>query len=131
MAAAGVNTLRVYTLKHSHRHTHFFDLCHRYGIAVVVGYGFDDGTKSMLDTPRSIEESKGKIKSLIRAARHPAVVAWIVGNELNGPWNLFACDKDLAENFGIGKCQFGNSVEKLMRAIDDLCEAVKLSLIHI
>ena len=125
MAAAGVNTLRVYTLKHSHRHTHFFDLCHRYGIAVVVGYGFDDGTKSMLDTPRSIEESKGKIKSLIRAARHPAVVAWIVGNELNGPWNLFACDKDLAENFGIGKCQFGNSVEKLMRAIDDLCEAVK------
>jgi hypothetical protein len=67
----------------------------------VVGYGFDDGTKSLVGYASSIEESKGKIKSLIRAARHPAVVAWIVGNELNGPWNLFACDKDLAENFGI------------------------------
>ena len=125
IAAAGVNTLRIHTLKHSHRHSHFFDLCQRYGISVVVGYGFEDGTKSFFDTPQSMEETKGKIKSLIRAARHPAVIAWIVGNELNGPWNLFACDKDLAENFGIGKCQFGNSVEKLMKAVDGLCEAVK------
>ena len=34
MAAAGVNALRIYTLKFSHRHTHFFDLCRRYGGAV-------------------------------------------------------------------------------------------------
>ena len=59
IAAAGVNTLRIYTLKHSHRHSHFFDLCQRYGISVVVGYGFEDGTKSFFDTPQSMEETKG------------------------------------------------------------------------
>ena len=27
IAAAGINTLRIYTLKYSHRHTHFFETC--------------------------------------------------------------------------------------------------------
>jgi len=42
------------------------------------------------------------------------------------PWNLFVCDKDLAENFGISGCQFGSSIEKLMKSINLLCGAVKV-----
>ena len=125
IAAAGINTLRIYTLKYSHRHTHFFDLCRRYGIEVIVGYEFLDGTKSIFNDEESMKSTQTKIRKLIRAAKHPAVVAWIIGNELNGPWNLFVCDRDLAENFGISGCQFDNRVEKLMKSIDLLCEAVR------
>ena len=39
--------------------------------------------------------------------------------------NLYVCDKDLAENFGISGCQFDNSIEKLMKSINLLCEVVK------
>ncbi len=125
IAAAGINTLRIYTLKYSHRHAHFFDLCQRYGISVVVGYDFEDGTKSFFNDKETMEQTQKKIKGLLRAAKHPAVVAWIIGNELNGPWNLYVCDKDLAENFGISGCQFDNSIEKLMKSINLLCEVVK------
>ena len=125
IAAAGVNALRIYTLKFSHRHTHFFDLCRRYGIEIIVGYDFEDGTKSFFNDEVSMYKMQTKIRALLRAARHPAVVAWIIGNELNGPWNLYVCDKDLAENFGISGCQFDNSIEKLMKSINLLCSVVK------
>ena len=125
IAAAGVNALRIYTLKFSHRHTHFFDLCRRYGIEIIVGYDFEDGTKSFFNDEVSMYKTQTKIRALLRAARHPAVVAWIIGNELNGPWNLFVCDKELAENFGISGCQFDNSIEKLMKSINLLCSVVK------
>ena len=125
IAAAGINTLRIYTLKYSHRHVHFFDLCSRYGINIVVGYDFEDGTKTFFNDEESMRKTQVKIRALIRAAKHPAVVGWIIGNELNGPWNLFVCDKDLAENFGISGCQFSNSIEKLMKSINLLCGAVK------
>ena len=124
IAAAGINTLRIYTLKYSHRHTHFFDLCERYGINIVVGYDFEDGTKTPLNDEASMRKTQTKIRALVRAAKHPAVVAWIIGNELNGPWNLYVCDKDLAENFGISGCQFDNSIEKLMKTINMLCATV-------
>jgi hypothetical protein len=73
MAAAGVNALRIYTLKFSHRHNHFFDLCMRHGINIIVGYDFEDGTKSFFNDAVSMRETQLKIKSLLRAARHPAV----------------------------------------------------------
>ena len=125
IAAAGINTLRIYTLKYSHRHTHFFDLCRRYGVNIIVGYDFEDGTKTFFNDEASMHSTQVKIRALLRAAKHPAVVGWIIGNELNGPWNLYVCDKDLAENFGISACQFDDSIEKLMKSINLLCVAVK------
>ena len=77
IAAAGINTLRINTLKFSHRHTHFFDLCLRYNITIVVGYDFEDGTKSFFNTEPTMIHTQNKIKALLRSAKHPAVVAWI------------------------------------------------------
>ena len=70
IAAAGVNALRIYTLKFSHRHTHFFDLCRRYGIEIIVGYDFEDGTKSFFNDEVSMYKTQTKIRALLRAARH-------------------------------------------------------------
>jgi len=125
MAAAGVNTIRIYTLKFSKRHKQFFDLALAYNISIFVGYDFVDGTKSFFNTEETMVEMQEELRTLVRAAKHPAVVAWIVGNELNGPWNLFVCDKDLAENFGVSGCQFGASVEKLMKSVNLLCGVVR------
>ena len=125
MAAAGVNTIRIYTLKFSKRHKQFFDLALAYNISIFVGYDFIDGTKSFFNTEETMAEMQQELRTLVRAAKHPAVVAWIVGNELNGPWNLFVCDKDLAENFGVSGCQFGASVEKLMKSVNLLCGVVR------
>jgi len=125
MAAAGVNTIRIYTLKFSKRHKQFFDLALAYNISIFVGYDFVDGTTSFFNTEETMAEMQRDLRTLVRAAKHPAVVAWIVGNELNGPWNLFVCDKDLAENFGVSGCQFGASVEKLMRSVNLLCGVVR------
>ena len=36
-----------------------------------------------------MEETQLELRKLVRSAKHPAVVGWIVGNELNGPWNLY------------------------------------------
>jgi 1,3-beta-glucan synthase len=125
LADAGVNAIRIYTLKYSHRHTQFFDLCHQYGIVIIVGYDFEDGTKSFFNDEESMTNVQRKLRSQVRAAKHPAIGAWIVGNELNGPWNLFVCDKDLAENFGISGCQFEDSIEKLMKSVNLLCSVVR------
>ena len=125
LADAGVNAIRIYTLKYSHRHTQFFDLCQQYGIVIIVGFDFEDGTKSLFNDEESMTRVQRKLRSQVRAAKHPAVGAWIVGNELNGPWNLFVCDKELAENFGISGCQFEDSIEKLMKSVNLLCSVVR------
>lgn len=125
MAAAGVNTMRIYTLKFSKRHRQFFDLAHQYNISILVGYDFEDGTKSFFNTAETMENTQAELRKLVRSAKHPAVVGWIVGNELNGPWNLYVCDSDLAENFGVGGCQFDDSIEKLMKSINMLCGMVR------
>jgi len=125
MAAAGVNTVRIYTLKFSKRHRQFFDLAHAHNISVMVGYDFEDGTKDFFNTEETMMIAQNKLRKLVRSAKHPAVVGWIVGNELNGPWNLYVCDSELAENFGVGGCQFGDSVEKLMKSVNMLCGVVR------
>ena len=125
MAAAGVNTLRIYTLKLSKRHKQFFDLVHQYNMTILVGYDFEDGTKSLFNTAETMQQTQKELRTLVRAAKHPAVIGWIVGNELNGPWNLFVCDKDLAENFGVSGCQFEDSIEKLMKSVNMLCGVVR------
>lgn len=125
MAAAGVNTMRIYTLKFSKRHKEFFDMAHAYNISVLVGYDFEDGTKSFFNTAETMEETQLELRKLVRSAKHPAVVGWIVGNELNGPWNLYVCDSELAENFGVSGCQFEDSIEKLMKSVNMLCGTVR------
>ena len=125
MAAAGVNTMRIYTLKFSKRHKQFFDMAHAYNISVLVGYEFEDGTKSFFNTAETMEETQLELRKLVRSAKHPAVVGWIVGNELNGPWNLYVCDSELAENFGVSGCQFEDSIEKLMKSVNMLCGTVR------
>ena len=53
-----MNAIRIYTLKYSHRHTQFFDLCYQYGIVIIVGYDFEDGTKSFFNDEESMTKSK-------------------------------------------------------------------------
>ena len=125
MAAAGVNTLRIYTLSLSRRHKQFFDLAHQHNMTILVGYDFEDGTKSLFNTAETMAKTQNALRTLVRSAKHPAVIGWIVGNELNGPWNLYVCDSDLAESFGVSGCQFEDSIEKLMKSLNLLCGVVR------
>ena len=64
----------------------------------------------------------GGIGSSAAAARVAAITMWMVGNELNGAWHLFACDDEYAElylqPYGVDRCQFGGDAAGLLKAID-------------
>ena len=63
LADAGVNAIRIYTLKYSHRHTQFFDLCQQYSIVIIVGFDFEDGTKSLFNDEESMTRVQRKLRS--------------------------------------------------------------------
>lgn len=53
---------------------------------------------------------------------------WMVGNELNGAWHFYVCEKDYVEQFGqkygMKQCMFGEDAAVFLRAIDELCSVV-------
>ena len=48
-------------------------------------------------------DAKAELRTQIRASRkgesvHPAITAWIIGNEPNGPWQLYVCKREYARS---------------------------------
>ena len=122
----GANTVRLYAWRQSKHHTAFLDEADRRGLVVVSVY--EMGTAE--DTPvRTVQERnllRFRLQSRVRLSRHRAIVAWLVGNELNGFWNEFVCDDDYARlHLPHDHCVFGESGEQLCRLVDSLCEVVK------
>lgn len=78
MRAAGVNTLRVYYVPSRW----FLDLAHSCGLRVVVGIPWPQHL-CFLDQWEVKEQIKGTIRKAVQSlAGHPALLAWLVGNEI-------------------------------------------------
>ena len=98
MAEMGANTVRVYTWSTSARHGTFLDMAHHLGLAVVAVFEMGTAEQTPLVEPRDLAYAQTRLQAKVRATGgHPAVVSWLIGNELNGAWNAFVCDKEYEE----------------------------------
>ena len=86
-------------------------------------------------------DAKAELRTQIRASRkgesvHPAITAWIIGNEPNGPWQLYVCKREYARSAWAlpevdleageqPRCQFDEDPAAFMRVLDELCGVVK------
>lgn len=79
-----------------------------------------------IPTNRAVQTVKARLARQLRASRHPVMVMWFVGNEVNGAWQGFVCEDDYAEQHlsFTNQCQFGTAARVLMLIIDSLCETV-------
>ena len=68
-----------------------------------------------------MNNAKVKLREQIRASAHPAMMMYLVGNELNGGWQLFVCEDEYAHKVHAGSsivheyggCMFGEDPVKL------------------
>jgi hypothetical protein len=90
LAACGGNAIRTWDVASAEQTEHgksLLDTAHEHGIAVVVGlwlgherHGFDYGDPAQLAKQRDEVEA-----AVTRLAGHPALLAWGLGNEMEGP----------------------------------------------
>ena len=136
--ASGANSIRLYTFKTSQRHQYFLHSADRAGL-VVIG-AFEIGTAEHtplasrgwspldgIDANAAVQKVKARLARQLRFSRHPVMVMWFVGNEINGAWQGFVCEDDYASQHleFTDHCQFGTAAKVLMRIVDSLCETVR------
>ncbi len=90
LAACGGNAIRTWDAAAAERIENgrsLLDAAHAHGIAVMVGlwlgherHGFDYGDSAQVEAQRREVEA-----AVTRLRRHPAVLAWGLGNEMEGP----------------------------------------------
>ena len=61
-----------------------------------------------------------RVANRLRISRHRAITTWFIGNELNGAWNAYVCEKDYEEKFlhVAGGCTFGDNATMLCKVSD-------------
>ncbi len=78
MALHGFNTIRTYTVPP----TWFLDLAQQHGLSVMVGLPWEQHIL-FLDEKQRIESIEGRVREgVVSCARHPAVLAYAIGNEI-------------------------------------------------
>ena len=124
--AMGANTIRLYTFKTSTRHGLFLDAAEAANMIVLGAFEIGTAEHTPLGTAAQRSKVKSHLRLQIRASKHPALVLWFVGNEINGAWQGFICDDAYAEqHLGFtDQCQFKDDAFALMAVMDSLCEVV-------
>ena len=79
----GANTVRLYAWRHSARHTAFLDEAHSLGLVVLSVYEMGTAEDTPVATARDRALLRARLQARLQVSRHPAIVAWLVGNELN------------------------------------------------
>jgi O-antigen biosynthesis protein len=81
MRAAGINTVRVYTVPPRT----LLDIAQRHGLYVMVGLPWEQHI-AFLDEPGRADSIVERVRSAVRSCRgHPAVLCYAVGNEIPAP----------------------------------------------
>ena len=128
MAEMGANAVRVYTLSTSLRHVAFLEAALARNISVIAGFDMGTARESPIGSARGLAYAQQRLQRKVRAlASHAsgrAIVAWLVGNELNGPWNHFVCSEQYAQLAHHG-CIFGEDPYALWSAVNALCAVVE------
>ncbi|KAK3271990.1 hypothetical protein CYMTET_19686 [Cymbomonas tetramitiformis] len=90
----GCNSVRLYaSFENEANHTHFLDTAYENGIYVQMSLELGTSHESPVETEEDREVIYDRIRQLVRAYKdHPAVLLWILGNEINGGWNSFYRD---------------------------------------
>ena len=130
MVEMGANTIRLYTYKRSRRHSEFMDMAMSHNLAIVGAFEMGTAEHTPLNSTADMNNAKVKLREQIRASAHPAMMMYLVGNELNGGWQLFVCEDEYAHKVHAGSsivheyggCMFGEDPVKLGLKLDELCE---------
>src|SRR4051794_1670764 len=81
MAVSGLNSVRVYTVPP----TWLLDIAQRHGLRVMVGLPWEQHV-TFLDDAERADSIEQRVREGVRAcAGHPAVLAYVVGNEIPAP----------------------------------------------
>ena len=122
----GANTIRLYTFSTSARHTRFMDAAMEAGLTVMAVFEMGTAKETPLTPARNLNYAQQRLLVKVKAAAaHPALTAWLVGNELNGDWNEFVCNPDFEEEIIGHNCTFRDDGRAFLTAIDELCRVVR------
>ena len=133
MKQMGANTLRLYSFKTSVRHAKFLDHAMELDLTVFAAFELGSCTSRPLGSFSERAAAKAELRTQIRLSQgHPAITAWLIGNEANGPWQQYVCTREYARTVdtcpGIDpaepRCEFDEDAAALMRVLDELCGVV-------
>ena len=110
LAAAGANTLRIYgwnvtaAVSVVAGHLAFLDAAQAAGLHVMIGFELGSADSTPVKTPQQRQAVISRFAAQVGMyGRHPAIVAWSFGNELNGYWNGYL--GQLSDSAGCGWTQ--------------------------
>jgi hypothetical protein len=92
LKAMGANTIRLWAWNNDANHTDFLNKAYADGMHVIVSFWINGGQD--ITSPQVREQLKIEFRQMVAANKDsPAVLMWLVGNELNGAW-MYGDKKD-------------------------------------
>jgi len=86
----GANTIRVYTWREEIDHWEFLDEVHKNGLKIVITFFLGTSTITPAYNEYVRQQAVDRFAALVgKYSRHPAILGWTFGNEVNGDWQGF------------------------------------------
>ena len=78
------NTIRIYSWQLGNDHTDFLDMCHDYGLKVIVTFPMDTALYRDLSAEDTMAEALKNFRHMVRKYKgFPAILMWAISNEPN------------------------------------------------